>query len=178
MATINVPFSKEYTYLPTLEIEWRGTFVGKTMYWLFREWFMEHGYTDITGSNDLQMVERIYFEVKHHEREIRSRWRVKKDSYESGFGNKYMQWFIDVDLRMVGIHEVEIMDSGRKVKGLTGQVRMEVRGRLEIDQDYGDGKKFSNHWLLRNINTFFQKRIYKQELENNRKELYRDIYRF
>lgn len=174
MATIRTPFTKEYTYLPSLELEFRGTFIGKTFYWVMREWFMEHGYTDITNGNDLLMVERIYFEVKGHDRQVRARWRTMKNAFASGFGTGFLKWFIDVDIRIHQMTEVEIMSEGRKVKGLTGTVRMEFRGRLETEADYS----FKKHWLLRNINDFFQKRIYKQELENNRKELYRDLYRF
>lgn len=170
---LRVPFTKEYTYLPALEIIYKGAFIGKTMYWVFREWFMEHGYTDLSGDSLLYFVERIYVEKRMPgDREIRSRWRVKKANHHGAMSG-YTNWFVDVDFRMVGIHDEEVLSEGKKLKALKGEVRMEIRGRLEIT-----GLDIKKHPILGNLDHFFRTRLYKQELEGQRKDLYRDIYRF
>ncbi len=172
--TIGVPFTKEYTYLPPLELIWKGAFLGKTMFWIFREWFMEHGYVDLSGDSLLYFVERIYAEKRMPgDREIRSRWRVKKSNHQ-GAMSSYTDFFIDVDFRLVGIHDEEVMHEGKKIKALKGEVRLEIRGRLEIK----NSASLANHPILKNIDHFFRTRLYKQELEAQRKELYRDILRF
>jgi len=170
---IRLPFTKDYTYLPAIEIIFKGAFIGKTLYWVFREWFMEHGYTDLTDEHMLFFVERIYVEKRFNDRDIRSRWRLKKANYAGAY-SWFTKWYVDIDLRMVNITDVEMMIDGRKLKALQGEIRMELRGRIETDPGGGMAK----HWLLGAINALFQKRLYKQELEMQRKELYRELYRF
>ncbi len=173
---IRLPFTKDYSYLPAIEVIFKGAFIGKTLFWVFREWFMEHGYMDLTEDVLLYFVERLYVEKRFTDRDIRSRWRLVKN-YQHGAQSGFTKWFVDIDLRMVNITDVEMIVEGRKLKALQGEIRMELRGRIETDS-LPEGGKMWNHWLLGAINALFQKRLYKQELEMQRKELYRDLYRF
>ncbi len=172
IANINIPFTKDYAYLPPIEFQTKCTFIGKTFYWVIREWFMEHGYTDLGNNSDLYFAERLYYEKRFAERDIKSRWRLKKESHER-FGSSMHEWYIDVDIRCVSLHDVEVMHEGHKVKALAGEVRMELRAHIETDKI-----GLHKHWALAAFAPFFQKRLYKQEYENQRKELYRDVYRF
>ncbi|TAL57120.1 MAG: hypothetical protein EPN86_02300 [Nanoarchaeota archaeon] len=176
---IRLPFTKDYAYLPAIEFIFKGTFIGKTFYWVMREWFMEHGYLDLCDEVLLYFVERIYVEKRFADRDIRSRWRVTK-YYQHGALSDFTKWFVDIDLRMVNITDVEMVVDGRKLKALQGEIRMELRGRIETDvaRTHAPAGSFAKHWLLGAINTLFQKRLYKQELEGQRKEMYRELYRF
>lgn len=177
-ATIKIPFEMggegAPEKLPQLTILYKGVFIPKALYWIAREWFMERTYRDLTNDRNLFFVERLYAERRLETRDYRMWWRIWREPYYPPATSSYFRWFVDLDWRCVGVSDIELVHEGRKIRAFQGEVRIQISAKIVWDYN-GEWRK---HWFLRNIEAFFRRRMYKQELESSRKQLYREVYRF
>jgi len=175
---ITIPFdlggAEGLSKVPVLTVMYKGVFIPKALYWIIREWFMERTYTDLSGDRNLFFVERLYAERRLETRDYRVWWRIKRQPHYTPATAKYYQWFVDLDWRLVSISDVELVHEGRKIRAFQGDLKIDISAKIVWDPE-GEIRK---HWFLRNIEAFFRRRMFKQELESNRKQLYREIYRF
>ena len=67
-----------------------------------------------------------------------------------------------------------MVHENKKYKINWGDCNVWVTSKLVLDYN----KEWKKHWLLNHVDELFHKRIFKEELEEHRIELYRDTYRF
>jgi len=160
--------------VPVLTVMYKGVFIPKALYWIMREWFMERTYMDLSGDRSLFFVERLYAERRLETRDYRVWWRIWRQPHYTPATSSFYRWFIDLDWRLVGISDIELVHEGRKIRAFQGDLKIDISAKILWDYQ----GTFRKHWLLRNIETFFRRRMFKQELESSRKQLYREVYRF
>lgn len=162
--------------LPELEVIYRETFVMKYLYVMMHEWLMEYGYIDKSGDPVHRYMEELYLERRLPlkgggvEKELRVWWRTVKNPAESS----YYRWRINVYMNVIYLKDVEVIHKGEKIRAQWGEISVKIDSAVELDWQ----KKWDKHPILKHFHKFFRDNIFKQELEGNKKALYRDVYRF
>ncbi|MBU0666086.1 MAG: hypothetical protein ABIC91_04120 [Nanoarchaeota archaeon] len=153
------------------EIESEQVLHFKNLYKLMHEWLGEKGYVDPEGMTD--KFESFYFErtiASTGNQEHRIWWRAH---YIPGNSN-YVRYFLKVDFQTLNAKSVEVMHKGLKFK--TNKIDAIVRIEAWLQLDYNN--LWKDHWLLKHVDNFFRKRIYKNFREEHKRELYRHAYEF
>lgn len=164
--------------LPDLEIIYRDVWVMQYLYRVMHYWLIENGWMDSRGSPDHQSMEILYMERRGttfspSHRELRIWWRLKKQPIF--LVSRYYEYRMDVDFNVIQMTDVEIMKDGQKVKAQHGELRLMIKPYIILE---AEGGEWSKHPILKFIESYFRARILKRTLEDHKKELYRDAYRF
>lgn len=169
MATIKHRFEDvEYIDVAHLIVKHKDFVYLKGLYTMMHEWYIENGYGP---RKDAAFPEAFYFQKEEKgAREIWAWWRGAK-TFE---GNSYYKYTLDMDMHVVALKDTEIIHKGTKFKTNWGEPEIKIWARLILD--YQDTWK--KHWLLKNFNEVFHKRIFVDEFDQHRLTLYRDAVRF
>ncbi len=170
--------------LPDLEIIFRDVYVMQYLYRVMHYWLIENGWKDSKGDLDHQSMEILYFERRGttfspQHRELRIWWRLNKQPLFAS--SSYYRYRMDVDFNVIQMTDVEIMKEGQKLKAQHGELRLMIKPSLELETSTGspyEGKGWGAHPILRYVESYFKARILKRALEDHKKELYREAYRF
>lgn len=147
-------------------------FSMKGLYVVMHEWLVDEGYAT---RSDPDFPETFYL---HREvggtagNELWIWWRMKK--FPNNVFNSYYRYRIDIDFHIILLRPAEIMYEGQKFKADWGEPEITVTATCESDWQ----GTWKNHWFLKNFHDIFWKRIFKNEFEAHKNELYREAYRF
>ena len=144
----------------------------KDFYKMVKEWLDEEDYFDEFGTENYR--EKLYLHrTLQGATEILVWQRTMK--YPEGVNPKtgYLRYLLNVDYHVLYMKDVEVMHKGRKLKMQKGEVEALIKADVELDYR-GEWKK---HGFLGRFVDIFQKRIYRQEIEYHRINLYREAYR-
>lgn len=165
--------------LPPIEIVYKEIFVLLSLYRMMHKWLMENEYADSEADIALESSGEILYQVRngtHHnanERELRFWWRaVKRPINVAGTtGSKFYTHHIDLDFWAFNMVDREIMREGKKEKVQHAELRIVLRPYIDV-------KDLQSTPILKYFDYWFRTRLIKKNLEENRKILYQDAYRF
>lgn len=145
----------------------------KNFYIMLHDLFIEEGWVKRV---DADWPEH-YFLVKEEARgtEMWIWWRFKK--IPGDHPNTYYRFNLDIFWHVTGSKEIEVMKAGQKFKTTNSDLELVFTSKLEIDYKHEDGKGWRDHPVLKHFNEMMYKRIWKNNLERKRDELYRETYR-
>ena len=169
---------QKITY-PDFEIIYKDVWVMQYLYRVMHYWLMENGWMDLRGDIAHESMEIMYMERRGTSfspahRELRIWWRLQKQPFFFFQGSKYYRYRMDVDFNVIQMTDVEIMKDGKKIKAQHGELRLMIKPYVEIET----GGSWKDHFLLKYVEQYFKQRILKRTLEDHKKELYRESFRF
>ncbi|MBW3002936.1 hypothetical protein KY328_03005 [Candidatus Woesearchaeota archaeon] len=151
------------------KITYAGEHDTKELYKLIHEWLKDHEWQEIQTGNPSD-----WHEIMYHERVSPSGmtdrwiwWRLEKFSK-----NRYYKYTINIDFLMLGMSKAQIVHEGRKVKCDNGEINIEIDVKIKLDYK----GEWSKHKILTHFRNIFPKRIFKTDLDNHEKELWRETY--
>jgi hypothetical protein len=157
-----------------LTIENEETFHMKNLYKLIFEWLIEEGFKDIYDDPIADgNVETFYMErmTGTGNREHRIRWRALKYP----LGSSYYRYFLKIDYTTLNMKSIEVMHQGYKMKTDRGDVIINLEAWLQLD--YNDEWKDTPILNKRFFQRLFRYRIYKEQVESHKVDLYKITYR-
>ncbi|RJQ18174.1 hypothetical protein C4573_00440 [Candidatus Woesearchaeota archaeon] len=96
-------------------------------------------------------------------------WRFYKYPYNS----KYLRYYLKIDFQGIRIGQKEVIKNGQKFKVQSGDLIIRIEAWLQLD--YKD--EWQNHWLLKSFDELFRSKIYRQQIESHKIELYKIMYK-
>ena len=166
-----------YIRLPQLNITYREMFIMRPLYRVTRQWLIENDYVDPQGDETMESAMEVLYHVRHgtsvspNEKELRIWWRTIQTPISGGrMGSKFYKHHIDIDWNVIQMYDMEIMREGKKEKVQKGELRVDIRGYIEMPD-------ITDTPLLRFFDNWFRTRLLKKNLEENKKMLYQDVYR-
>jgi len=111
---------------------------------------------------------------KEGHKEIRWWWRMFRSPGGISGSHAYFRQRCDIDVLTTGMKRIEIMHKGRKIKPYIGEFIMWFHTILELDIHGW----FKNHSLLKILEEFWPRMIYKQRVREQEIELRRFSERF
>ena len=155
-----------------ITVDNEDTFHLKNLYKLIHDWLDDEGFTDMYGSRgsdgnpEIFYLERI---LGSGSKEHRRRWRAIRDPTDS----KYYRYFLKIDFTTVNMKSIEVMHQGYKMKTDRGDCIIDIEAWLQLD--YND--EWQSHPILKKVDKLFRNRIYKEQIETHRINLYKIVYR-
>ena len=151
------------------EIEHEDVFHLKNLYKRMYDWMVDEGWKAAEG--DDQNYETLYWQrdrpgdaQEHH-----IWWRA----YRVPEGNRYYRYFLKIDFQTLNMKKVEVMHKGAKFGTNKGDVILRIEAHLQLD--------YKNEWskstITRLFSQKFKERVYHEEIESYRKDLYAATYR-
>ena len=132
------------------KVQWVEVFDVKYLYMLMHEWFCENGYA---SRSDADFPE-IAFEQRETVRgkEIWFRWRFTKK-----LPDKYWEIWVEVDVHILGLNDVEVVVNNEKVKANKGDCEIVTAFILLFDKKSWDESPIKSQfkWLYK---TFLKKK--------------------
>ena len=166
-----------YIKIPPVGVVYREHFVMQPLYRITRHWLMENDYMDNTEDPSMESGMEILYHfrkgtsISPNEKELRIWWRTVQMPVAGGrIGNSFYKAHIDIDWNVIQMYDKEIMQEGKKQKVEHGELRVEIRGYIEMPE-------MSNTKILKFFDNWFRTRLMKKNLEGNKKMIYQDIYR-
>jgi len=149
-------------------IKHRDKFHMRYTYMLAHEWLLEHGY--IKSRSDPDFPETLYLHrfTQKAGQEMWVWWRIQKSM------NSFVRYDLDIDWHVIGLKEIEVIHNGLKYKAHNGEPEFKIYAKIVIDP----GMKWSKNWFLKGVFDVFWRRMYKVQLDNFRRDLFRDTFRF
>lgn len=164
------PKNIEYIYpeFQPLRVKYKDIFDMKAFYTDLREYLLEMKWQDHHEGLD-------HWEIYYGERvdqskakEIWIHWRIKKKPD----GLPKITYYQDLEFHVLGLTDAEVIRDGMKLKANKGEMELKIWAYLI--QDYIS--EFEKHWFLKEFSQLFQKRIYRREIEQQKKQLYQEVY--
>lgn len=170
MAKLFRPGDERDILVTKWEIQYKDVYHLKNFYKLAYEFLNEKGWSDPRGG---KYWEQFYYEKIHPGtglKEHRFRWRLQMIPNDS----KYIRYLIKMDVRTLIMKQVDTVYEGKKFKTWSGEISLFCEAWLQLD--------YNNTWgkspLLKSFDKFFRERIYKDQWENHKLELYQKCYEF
>ena len=166
------PKEKDHNILVSqMEIENEDTFHMKNLYKLIHDWLIEEGFKTIYDDPEDENPEIFYLErilgtgVKEH----RIWWRCLKVPQKSG----YYRYFLKIDFMTLNMKSIEVMHQGHKMKTDRGDCVIRIWAYLQLDYN----EKWRNSPFLMRFDKIFRNRLYKEQIEAYKIDLYKATYR-
>jgi hypothetical protein len=149
-------------------VNWKDIFHLDNLYLLMHEWLVEHNY----ASRDVKSFPERYYLHKEGQagKEIWFRWRPNRMPLA---GNNRWRFDIDIDVHVLTMKDVEAVIAGKKYKAHQGEVEVQVSAKL-IEDPSGEVKK----GLFKEVREFMYKRVWREQAEKLKKELYAEAMQF
>lgn len=122
-------------------IGYKDVFSFETLYMLLHEWLIDLGFTTREGDADFPEVMYLQRDNPQLGKEIWVRWRCTRDD------GKLFRHYLDIDIHVLGLKDVEVLSQGKKVKANKGEVEVAVQAVVHADPN-GDWEK---HALLKHL---------------------------
>ena len=147
-----------------LSIKYEDVFNLQNLYRMIREWLIANEYA---SDKQDEKMEKFYLE-KHSGgvKEMWIWWRTSKVPH----GSKYFKYVINIDYHVLNMKDVEIMHKGTKIKANKGEAEVLINCYLDTEAEFEIEKS-----LFRMIANLFRKRIYRQQVEQHKKDLQSDM---
>ncbi len=145
----------------------------KYVYMLSHEWLMENGWQNAGGKefrNDPEFPEDMYLHRwdQKQGQELWIWWRLTKKI------NSFIRYDLDIDWHIVGMQDTEVMQNGVKYKANKGEVEFKIYAKVILDPK-GEWQKSK---LMKGMFELFYLRMYKPQIKNFRRDLYRELFKF
>ena len=156
-------------YAP-VKLKYKDIFDIKEFYMSLQEWLLEHDWSD--EEDKVDHWETYYGERVSQDgsKEIWFQWRAAKNAP----GSIKLKYYLDLDFHVLGLGSAEIVKEGRKMKVNKGEIEMAIKPGMELLYL----KEFEKSPLLKQFKNLFEKRIYRETIEQRKKELYQETYEF
>lgn len=153
-------------YVSGAEVKSTNVFEAKKLYIQLHDFLIESGYAT---PSDASFPETCFYESRSQTggAEYWIWWRPTK-AIE---GNKFWRRVLNIDWHGVGMKDVEILYKGKKVKAVKGKFEVIMHAKLEIDVK----KQWEKSRFLAPFFQIFWKRIYRKEIEQQRREILDDL---
>ena len=172
-----------YIPIPEFKIKYKDVFHLKNLYVMIHEYLAEEGFLDNDQGSGNQEAHR-YAETLYMEKFVQKGinlggkemwvyWRVKKDFGAAGRQNTYFKEFLEIDMHMAYVENVEIVHQGRKMTAQKAEIEMFFRPYINGDM----GGSWGKHPLLKHFKHIYEERIMRVEIEKKEKDLWREAYR-
>lgn len=151
-----------------LEIENEQTFHLKLLYKYIHEYVCKDmGYSSYWGDDNPEI---LFFERTKPDgaQEHHIWWRF----YKYPNNSSYLRYFLKIDFQTLVMSKNEIIQNGQKFKMNKGDIILRIQGFLQLD--YND--EWRKHWLLKNFDQWFRKRLYRAEIEYHKEYIYKKVY--
>jgi len=151
-----------------LRIKYKDIFSMSDYYDSLHEYLDEHGWEPHDGS--IEQWETYYAERvdKSGAKEIWIQWRVRKQAP----GSEMITNCVDLDFHCVALQSTEVVRDGQKMKVNKGECELVIRAFVELAYL----NQLKDNFLFKQIRGLFQKRMYRQNIEQRKKELYQEMY--
>ena len=151
-------------------MKYKDVFDFKLFYEDFHEYLIENDWVD--DEDKLDHFETFYGERvdRNGMKELWIEWRVTKKVLDA----PYLKYFLDFNFHIIALTETEIIRDGLKMRANKGEIELKVLP--SITRTYND--KFEKIPLFKELKTLFNRRIYRETLEQRKKELYQETYAF
>lgn len=161
-------FGQDMIEAATYAVTTRDVFKLEYLYIMIHDWLADEGW----GSrDDSKFGETYYMQREHpqHGKEIWIRWRLTKQAPVSP---KTYLWIMDLDFKIIGLKDTEIVYKNQKVKMDRGEFELACRGALIIDH----GKEWEKSALKR-LKRAWLRRVHRHQLGIQKKAIYEECYR-
>ncbi len=164
-----IPRDRKIEIFPTfspMRIKYKDIIDLKAFYESLHEWLLEHDWHDGQKADywETYYGERI---TQGNLRELWIQWRLQKDA--SGAPLRY---YLDFNWHGIAITNAEVVKEGRKINVNKGEIEIIIKAFIE--ENYKEMMDKSP--LLKPIKQIFSKRVYKNMVDQHRKELYQETY--
>ncbi len=152
-------------------IKFKEVFDLQGLYTLMHALLTERGWVD-PDANSPDMHEVSYLEkvsstgAKTH----MIVWQFHKMPEKS----KFFKWLLKININTSDIMTVEVMSQGRKVKANKGGVDITIDAKMQIDYM----AVWANHPFLALFKQWFEKKIYKAEINRMKGDLFNEMTEF
>ena len=153
------------------EIEYEDVFHMKTLYKRMYDFLVEEGWKAAESDGDDNNYETLYWERKNQSDGMDHHvwWRC----FRVPEGNRYYRYFLKIDMQTLNMKKIEVMHKGQKFGTNKGDVIIRVESYVQID--------YRDEWEKNSITNYFKEkfkeRIYAQEIDAYKKDLYAATYR-
>ena len=130
-------------FIPCVEytVSYKDAFNLDYLYMLLYEWCIDQTFTKRGEDQDFPEVSYLQREHPQFGKEIWIRWRLERDS-----GSKFFKDYLDVDIHVVGLKDVELLIQGKKTKAHKGEIEFKVKSVLQLDPKKDWEKPFLKHF--------------------------------
>lgn len=148
-------------------VKYKDVFDFKEFYGALHEWLLHYSWIDIEEGED--RWENLYYERidRNGNKEIWIQWRPFKKADSGPFN-----YYLDFNFHALGLSTTEVVKDGIKMKVNKGELELFVDAKIE--KSYV--KDFEKNAFLKEILDLFNRRVYRQEYEERKKELYQEVY--
>ena len=160
---------EQYLQAAEFKVKHKDYFNMKYLYVLMHEWLVEEGYATRVDP-DFPEIFYMHRETQKAGDEIWIYWRLTKHPVAT----KFWRWDLDVDMHIILLKDTEMVIGGTKYKVHWGEPEIKVWAKLVVDYD----QAWRKHPFLGGILKPFWKRTIKNTMQRQKKELYREAYRF
>lgn len=157
---------RDFAPVATYKVAYKDVFSLNYLYFLLHEWFVDEGW--VNRDKDEEFPEVYYLQRDHPQsgQEIWVRWRLKKDA------GKLYRNYMDIDIHVMGLKDVEVLLNGQKVRANKGEVEIQVKAIAQTDPD----KVWENHPFLKHFKSIILYRILGRNFSSQKAKLYGDAY--
>ncbi len=165
--------------IPELRVKFNDVFSLRNLYMMMRATLLEEGWMGPDDEPDSSDIETYYSENVYQKgghrggKEMWVYWRVSKGAGFAGRPNLYFRNYLDIDMHMVYMENIDVVHQGKKMTAQKGEIEVFIRPYMKSDM----GHKWAKHWLMKHFKHIYEDRIMRVELEKKGKELARDAGR-
>lgn len=151
-----------------IRVKYKDVFDLKMFYEDLHDYLVEEEWID--HEDKLDHWETYYGERIDHGgvKELWFQWRLFKKPKDAAF----LSYYMDLDFHGLGISDTEIMREGMKLKVSKGELEVTIKPYLVKEYE----KEFKKILFLKELKELFSRRIYREQLEQRKKELYQETY--
>lgn len=145
-------------------------------HWLTEEGWKASNANDALDGSDVGWFEDFYGEYRDQQghKEIRWWWRLRKSPGGIAGRHPYFRHSLYIDVLTTNMKRIEIMYKGKKIKPYMGEFILWFNAILELDIN----NFFTKHPIVKVLEDFFPRMIYKHRIREQEVELRRIGERF
>jgi len=154
-----------------MRVKYKDLFDIKDFYESLHEWLQEHDWYDAEEGSG---VGNDRFETYYGERiaqggvkELWIQWRVMKPANRAP-----LTYYLDFDWHCIGLTKADVVKEGRKMNVDKGEIELNIRAYLQ--ENYKSD--LENSPFLKQFKDIVSKRLYQDQVERRKKELYQETY--
>lgn len=152
---------------PAMRIKYKDVFDLKAFYEALHEWLLHYSWMDVEDQKDhweTAYLERI---DRNGNKEIHICWRTFKPAEYGKFN-----YYLDFNFHILGLSNIEVVKESIKRKVQQGEIELHINALLEKTYE----TELRKNKIVGRFVDLFNKRVYRQEYEERKKELYQELY--
>ncbi|MBI4441663.1 hypothetical protein HY639_05835 [Candidatus Woesearchaeota archaeon] len=149
-------------------LKFKDVFDAQGLYTLMHAWLTERGWVDPdTNSPDNHEVSYLEKVTSSGAKIHMIVWQFHKLPEKS----KFFKWILKMNINTSDLATVEIMHQGKKIKANKGGIDIIIDAKMQIDYM----AVWANHPFLALFRIFFEKKIYKGEIDRMKNGLFGEM---